>query len=167
MSELIASTNIWPADLPLPDIDYSGQVSNTTITSPAESGYIYRRSRSKKTYYALSVSFHFKVNQFREFKTFFYTDLGNGSASFKIPLRFPKNSELTDWTAQFAGGFEGSYEEGMWSVRTNLNLITPVVLPDVAPLLGYSEFLVVTDVSSGADSIGFETSDSLLFYVKS
>ncbi len=99
----------WPVDLlPLPSLDFSSAPRNATIVSPAENVAIVRRSRFERSYAVLTVGWKFKGAQIQIFKDFFYSDLGNGIAQFKIELRYPKASELTFWAVRFVGGYQTS-----------------------------------------------------------
>lgn len=165
MSELMTVTIAWPVDdIPLPVLDYSGQAVNTTIGSPMDLGYTYRRSRSKTTYTSVSVGWALKRSEWKAFQTFFEDDLGNGAARFSIALRYPKATDLSDWMVQFVGGYEMSTEDGsgIYIVQANLYLVLPVLLPDAAPEYGAVPFYVKSGgVEPDSQLI---TSEGYLFY---
>lgn len=117
----------WPTSIPLPSLDFSGAPRNSTLVSPEESATIVRRSRFQRSYSMLSVGWVLTEAQYQDLCDFFLGDLGNGTAQFKIELRYPKNSELTEWSVRFGGGYEASREEGYWTVRASLELVNPVV----------------------------------------
>lgn len=116
----------WPAALPLPFLDYSGQAVNGTLVGTARNIVIERRSRFERSYREVGVEWRFDPEQYEAFKAFFYTTLGNGTAQFKIELRFPLNSDLTEWAARIAGGFDSVYDEGVWRVAASMDLVNPV-----------------------------------------
>lgn len=118
----------WPEDLPLPRETFSGDPRNSTIVSQSESVVIARRSRFTRTYATLTVMWVLTDAQYRAFKDFFADDLGNGTAQFKMDLLYPANSELKAWAVQFEEGYEASYEEGMWTIQSQLNLVGPFLL---------------------------------------
>ena len=156
----------WPSTLPLPYIDYNGTPRNSTTVGPIEDGnHVQRRSRSRKAYFSITMQWVLKPSELEAFQTFFDTTLGNGTAAFSIELRFPKNSELTEWMVRFDGdGYQTQYQDGLWQVSADLDLITPIVLEDEAAVIGYAPFLVEAE-ESGVDPEVFETSDGHEFYV--
>jgi len=125
--------NTWPTSLPLPKIEFSGNPRNATITSPTESAAISRRSRFDRSYSTLSVTWCFTGDQIQIFDAFFSDDLGNGTAQFKIELRFPETSSLTEWSVRFQGGYQREYDGGHYYVKSILELIerVPGFLPGV------------------------------------
>lgn len=124
---IITLDNEWPATLPLPAIDYSGIPRNQTIYSPDVAYFVERRSRFTRSYCLLSVTWKFDDDQFELFKTF-VDSLGNGTAQFKIELRFPKNTALTEWAVRLEPTYEGTYTDGRWDISAGLELISPIAL---------------------------------------
>jgi hypothetical protein len=116
----------WPATLPLPFVDYSGQPDNSTIASPPESGVISRRSRFERTYLSIAVNWKFTPLQYETFKSFFAEDLGNGTAAFKIELRYPLNSVLLEWIVRFSEDYKAAHEDGTWTVQAAIDVVNPV-----------------------------------------
>ncbi len=116
----------WPAALPLPLVDYSGASVNGTIASPVESVALSRRSRFHKTYGIVNFSWKLTQSQFKDFRGFFVGDLGNGAAQFKIELRYPKNSVLTEWAVRFSEKYDAVYDDGLWTVSASLDLVGPI-----------------------------------------
>lgn len=114
----------WPETLPLPFLDYSGVPRNQTLFSPDAAYHVARRSRFTRSYCVLSAVWHFSDDQMEAFKAFLVV-LGNGAAQFKIELRFPKNSALTEWAARFESSYEGEYNDGIWTVNAALELVSP------------------------------------------
>lgn len=132
----------FPSTIPLPFVDYSGNVRNATIRSSEDNGYMYRRSRFNTAYTDLTVSWVLSPTQYALFKTFFDTTLSNGASQFEVELRYPKNTELTEWVARFGAGHEDQYEEGMWNVSAPLELLRPTIFAAVADPVGYQAFEV-------------------------
>ncbi len=116
----------WPATLPLPKIDFSGVLRNSTLASPPESAAIARRSRFQRVYSTLSVAWVLTPAQNAIFSDFFLNDLGNGTAQFQIELLYPSNSVLTWWAARFGAGYQASYDDGFWTIQASLELVNPV-----------------------------------------
>ena len=118
--------NVWPASLPLPRVDYSGSVVTSSIASSVSSGVIARRSRFHPMYAAVTFNWVLTETQYSAFRTFFETDLGNGLAAFEISLRYPQNTELTDWMVRFAGEFNRMRQEtGIWVITALVDIIHP------------------------------------------
>lgn len=122
----------WPVTIPLPSIDYAGTPRYATIVSPPEASYIVARSRFQRSYSLLTVAWMLTDAQLAIFKTFFETDLGMGTACFKIELRYPELSVLTEWMVRFQEGYDSVSQEGMWSIQSSLELVNPVELPNLA-----------------------------------
>lgn len=116
----------WPTTIPIPYIDFSGQPRNSVVLSPSGAPLMERRSRFFRSYSILSVSWVLTSEELELFKNFYNSDLGNGTAAFKIELRFPKKSALTEWSARFPGGFEAQRQDGMWQVKSQLDLVNPI-----------------------------------------
>ena len=117
----------WPAAIPLPLIDYSGGPRNGTIVSDVNSGAIERRSRFERSYAEIEATWRLTGTQYVTFKAFFSDTLGDGTAQFKLELRYPNNSVLTEWAVRFLGGYAAQYLNGMWEIKTTLDVINPVV----------------------------------------
>jgi len=136
----LALETVWPADLPLPKVDYTGLPRNTTLVSKRDSAYITRRSRFECTYAMLSVSWCLTNDQLEDFETFFTGELDNGIAQFKIELRYPENSALKEWAVRFDEGYSTTYEDGTWLVQASLDLVGPIQIPVVVGLPTYEDF---------------------------
>jgi hypothetical protein len=117
----------WPANLPLPLLDYSAQPANGTLVSEPSEAVRIARSRFQRTNAAISVSWNFTAAEYSSFKAFYDATLGNGCAQFSLSLRYPLNSELTDWMVRFVGDYQSEYLDGTWGVRANLDVVNPVV----------------------------------------
>ena len=115
----------WPATLPLPVINFAGQPRNATIFSPETSYLITRRSRFVTPYGQLAVNFVFNMLQYEIFKSFWRDDLGNGTAQFKMELRYPKNSGLNEWAVRFSTRYEATLTDNFWTVSVSLDVIGP------------------------------------------
>lgn len=124
---VVTLDNEWPASLPLPLIDYSGVPKNQTLVTPEITHHIARRSRFTRSYCILSVGWTFNDDQLATFNDFL-TSLGNGTAQFKIELRFPKNTGLTEWAVRIEDGYQVTYDDGIWKVTSNLELVSLIDL---------------------------------------
>lgn len=133
---LITLDHSWPAAIPLPLLDYSGRPRYATISSPVENGFIARRSRFSRPNLAIGVSWVLLPAEYDAFQVFFSETLGNGISLFIIEVRYPKNSELTEWTARFRGGYQATAMEGLWNITSELELINKVELGVLAPRAG-------------------------------
>lgn len=152
---------VWPAELPLPFVDYAGANRNATISSSFDDGPIVRRSRFDKFYVPASVSWRLTEAQYAAFQTFFADTLGNGAAAFSLELRYPKNSALSVWMVRFIGGYSCEYLEGIWSVTGRIDLIDKSEVDAEAELVGYVPF----EVEDGADHVPYITSEGFEFWV--
>ena len=119
--------NAWPSSLPLPTVQFSGEPRNATITSQDLAMALTARSRFSRSYNAIAVSWQFTTAQYDDFKNFLLNDLGNGTAMFSIELKFPKNSELTQWAVRLIEGHAAEYQDGIWKVSAALELVNPIV----------------------------------------
>jgi len=119
--------NTWPAALPLPSINYSGNPRNGTIMSQDKGTLIARRSRFERSYSGLAVTWVLTSIQFASFKTFLHTNLNNGASQCKIELRFPYNTELTEWAMRIEDGYSATRADGIWTVTANLDLVNPII----------------------------------------
>jgi len=117
----------WPSNLPLPLVDYQGSAQNGTIFTSAESIVNEKRSRFERTNAVISVSWNLSVSEYYSFKSFHDANLGNGSAQFSLPLRYPLNSELTEWMVRFAEAYNAEYQDGRWNITASLDVVNPVV----------------------------------------
>lgn len=125
---IIPVQEIWPDTVPLPYCDYSGAPRLATITSSPETPVIQRRSRLTKSYGTLAVKWVLSISQMNQFKSFFDNNLGAGTASFIIELRFPKNSDLSLWIVKFMMGYTCEYKEGIWEVTSDLDMVQLAVV---------------------------------------
>lgn len=139
----------WPLNIPLPAVDFNGAPSHTTLASGLENARIQRRERYKSVAVTISVRWVLGVEEYDNFKDLFATDLDNGAAQFLIPLRYPKNSELTEWKARFIEGFTAVYEDHNWMIEAELDLleVVEVETPIPSPMLPVEAhgFLVVSE----------------------
>ena len=119
-------TNTWPVNIPLPAIDHSGAPRQAVLTSSGAESRVDRRSRFQKAYASLSVSWMLTTEQMAAFETFYITTLSNGTAQFKLELRYPLNSALTEWAVRFEGEYSAKHNEGWWTVETTLDIINPI-----------------------------------------
>jgi len=119
---------VWPVAIPLPLVDYTAQPLNTTLSSAPAFIASVRRSRFTMSYPVLAVTWMLKDAQLVALRTFYEVNLGTGAAIFQIPLRFPKNSELTNWAARFTAGFSAVHQDGLWQVQSGLQLVHQIVI---------------------------------------
>lgn len=113
----------YPSTIPLPVTDYSGAPRNTTLVSQPAQGVIARRSRFVKAYTQLQVNWMLTDSQYLALSSFFSITLYNGSACFKMELRYPRNTELEMWVVRFLEGLQATRQDGFWNVRTTIDLI--------------------------------------------
>lgn len=165
MSE-IDITISWPeSTVPLPYIDASGAPRHSSIASDTTQSLIVRRLRfSGGRHTELKVEWVLSIAQFFAFKTLFDTTLSMGAALFKIELKYPKQSELTEWVARFVGGYDAEYLDGNWRVSAVLDLILPVDLPEVDAGEGYAGYYVEPE-ESGGEYMPYITSDGFHYHV--
>lgn len=145
----IVLDNVWPATIPLPYFEYSGRPRYSTISSPIENGFVARRSRFTRPCLAVAVSWVLLPAEIDALRVFFSETLGNGTALFSIEMRYPLNSELTEWTARFRGGFQATAMEGVWNVTSELELINPLLLGELAPAVGAEVDYELFDEAAG------------------
>lgn len=119
----------WPSpDLPLPLIDYSVAPRYSTLVSPPALIAVIRRARFAMRYAVLQCQWVFNEEQYEIFREFYEDEIDKGAAQFAIELRYPKNTELTEWAVQFAGGFTARRTDGLWQIDGALQLINEVQL---------------------------------------
>lgn len=123
---ILTIDNLWPVTLPLPRTDFSGTDTNSTFSSSVETGVIGLRSRFTPIYPLLQVEWVLEPGQYLDFLDFYRMDLGMGAGAFEIALRYPKNSQLTDWMVRFVGERnETKMETGLFLVKASIELIHP------------------------------------------
>jgi len=71
----------------------------------------------------LSVRWILTREEFLVFKDFYTDDLGNGIAWFQIGLRYPYNSQITNWVARFVAGYSAEHSDGFFTVQADLDLV--------------------------------------------
>ncbi len=113
----------WPSSVPLPFFEFSGEPRNATAFTTENSTVIDQRNRFEKSYVGLNVDWVLTPGQFDAFKAFFQDDLGNGTASFKMELRYPLNSNLTWWQVRFIEDYEAFCLERFYRVRCSIDLV--------------------------------------------
>lgn len=159
--------NEWPASLPLPYCDFGGGPRNATIVGAVENGHLARRSRFQKAYTNLEVDWRLRNRTLvAAFETFYETTLGMGVGRFTMDLRYPKNSDLTNWVVQFAGDYRIDHGDGVHFINATLDLLRPTALAAAAPILSFTGFMVENDESSGAAYISFVTSEGNDYHVR-
>lgn len=144
----VAVNNTWP-DLPLPLIDYSGMPQGSGLVSDSTYGKQYRRNRHRIPYQQLFLKWVFDPFQYPAFQSFYIDDLGNGTATFALELRYPKNSSLTTWQVRFLGDINKTYNDGKWTVTGVVCLLQPVIIVEPRDP-------TVTEAESGEEVVGEE-----------
>lgn len=139
---------VWPDTLPLPYCDAQGAPQHAILASGIDSAKIERRLRFSGQLCSIQVQWIFTIAQYIEFKAFFLDDLDNGAAMFPLELRYPKNSELTEWVVRIIGEYVANYEDGNWAVSATIDLLRPTLLPDAASGISEDESWM-HDSSSG------------------
>lgn len=123
--------------LPLPDLEYTGGPRDSEIESKTSAQVIARRSRSTKVYPMATLTWIFTQVQYYAFLDFYEHGLGLGTAAFRINLRYPYNSDLTEWVVRFMGeGFSARQLDGAWQVGADVELLGAFIIDDPAPLEG-------------------------------
>jgi hypothetical protein len=125
MSQLTVNA-VYPTALPLPSISYSGEPRNSTIISKDTAALLYRRSRNIRSYGSLSVQWVLTLAEWTALRAFISTTLHGGVDAFKIELRYPNNTSLTEWAVRFQNDVDGAHDEGMWKISAVLDLVNPV-----------------------------------------
>lgn len=173
MAERFNITTQWPelpiADtdeqnpLPLPFHEYQGEPRNATlVSSGGNNPKVARRARATWGYQRLAVSWIFTPIQYYRFQTFYVETLGNGGAAFRMPLRYPLNSELVEWVVKFFGdGFDSTYLDNRWRVEAEIELLGPYLLNDAAPPEDWGQYLV-----NDTDDVPYQTSDGYIYHVR-
>lgn len=125
----------WPPQFPLPHVDFTGGPLNTNLTGGQEMGITLRRRRFTATYQQLQVRWVMTPLTYRTFNAWFVTTLKNGAASFAIELRYPKESELTQWQVRFFSSIRATYADALWMVEATLFLLRRVTINEpIAPI---------------------------------
>lgn len=124
--------------LPLPFLEYSGEPRNAKIESKANVQKIIRRSRFTKSYPMANLTWIFTQVQYYAFLAFYDAGLGLGTASFRINLRYPLNTDLTEWVVRFVGeGMTARQLVGAWQVTASVELLGRFIISDPS-VEGYS-----------------------------
>lgn len=160
----VADTDVVP--LPLPFIEYAGAPRNATAQSPDEAPKILRRSRRFWTYQVFKVTWFFNSSEYYAFQSFYADDLGCGTAPFRMNLRYPKNTELTEWVCRFSGGGYGTSSlDGVWQVSANLELLGTYIVADFLDAPHYYVQPVDGDTATDPD-VPYQTSEGFIYEVK-
>lgn len=168
MSNLALAT-VWPAEVPLPYFEWSGRPRNAKLESKADIEKIHRRARFLKNFQEGVCAWVLTPVQYYAFQAFYNDVLGGGVAQFRIGLRYPFNSELTDWAVRFAGdGFQSRYIEGMWQVSAQIELMNRYVIDDPAALEDSSHYLAFPGPGDDTDAGGqrYITADGFVYSAK-
>ncbi|QDP54893.1 MAG: hypothetical protein Unbinned3891contig1000_91 [Prokaryotic dsDNA virus sp.] len=162
MAEAITVDIELPSTIPLPFLDYNGSFRDGTLRSSDKFGAVHRRSRFVKNYREIQLQWRLGVAQWDAFEYFYRTTLGNGSASFKIELRYPKNSELTEWVLKLMGSISSQYVDGIRFVSATGYLMEKVSQADAAALAGWCPYHVLDDEGGW---VPYETSGEKIYHV--
>lgn len=140
----VADTDATP--LPLPFLEFSGQPRDGKLESKTTVQRILRRNRFTKSYPMMNLTWIFTQVQYHAFVEFYETDLGLGTASFRMNLRFPFNNSLTEWVVRFMGeGFSARQLDGAWQVTADAELLTPFIMDDPAALEDWQAYISSDD----------------------
>lgn len=113
----------FPATLPNPDSSgYTGSKTQVFIRTEMESGSQRQRQRFTATNQNRAVNWLFTADQMVTFKSFFETDINQGSDFFNINLDL--GSGLTLYAARFTQPYSDSYvSKGLWRVSGQLEVV--------------------------------------------
>lgn len=148
---ITADTDVTP--MPLPFLEYNGEPRNSKIESKTSVQKIIRRSRFTKAYPMASLSWIFTQVEYYAFVNFYTNDLGLGTASFRMNLKYPFNNFITEWVVRFMGdGFRARCLDGAWHVAADAEMLGPYIMPDPASLEDWVQYQTV-------DEENYQTSD--------
>lgn len=146
MSRSINIANVWPESLPLPFIDFSGGADVATLFSPGDAAVIKRRSRQTQTFATIGLVWKFNAEEFVAFREFWEADLGCGTASFAIELRYPKISELNTWIVKLVSELSiDDTEHVILEVTARVQLLSLATVPDKATAMEVMEITRLLD----------------------
>jgi len=132
----ITTTNVWPATLPLPAIDYTGGANPPTLVSGRRAAHFKRRRRWVQTYSTLTVRWKLTREEYTEFKAYWQDTLGHGSANVEIELKYPKQSALDEWVVKFLSDLSVTTEDNsVINVSATIQLLNLKALADKAAAL--------------------------------
>lgn len=158
-------TGQFAGGLPLPRNQHDTAPRNATLGDTLGQPNLLRRSRFKPAYPILGVEWVFTVAEYADFQVF-WRYLGNGCAQFRIPLRYPEDSILTPWICRFQGEYSSQPLDGMWSVKTKLELIKRGYVDDASSLIGFRE-LRVEEQTTGGTHVPIRFRDGTILHVRS
>ena len=113
----------WPADLPLPALQFAGQSAHAIAQTDIPGGGVTRRRRATPFYATLEVSWALSEAQLANFEDFVTTSLSNGTSQFRIHLKHPLNSALTNWAVRLLPDYQVAEGDGTHSVQALLELV--------------------------------------------
>lgn len=112
---------VWSTTgLPLPSVDLSGKIEQTTIRTKMESGRVRQRRRFTSGWRTISVTWELTDAEFALFQGVYKHKLSDGADFFDIIL--PLGDDLDTYSARFTGeGYSYSYKNVMhWRVSAQL-----------------------------------------------
>jgi hypothetical protein len=149
MAVNIDITNEWPSSLPLPFFEFAGDAGAATLHGPASRAKIKRRSRQERVHVNLSVKWTFARAEMKTFLAFWEDTLGNGTASFKIELRYPKGSALDTYIVKFITELDVvTADQGIWDVAASIQIVQSATVEDKSPIVDYG-FYVQSETTGG------------------
>lgn len=122
----LSVTKDWDnSGLPTPFIEYGGDLLSVVDISRSLEGKVSAAERDLNEYPVLNVGWRLSGSQLETFETFWEGTLNNGSATFILDLRYPKNSAVTQWAVQFVSEYQFRMQApGRYSVEATIQLIT-------------------------------------------
>lgn len=143
-------TNEWPSTLPLPFFEFGGDAGVNTLHGPARRAKIKRRQRQERVHVNLNVKWTFERAEMKEFLAFWEDTLGNGTASFKIELRYPKGSDLDTWIVKFITELDVvTADHGIWEVAASIQIVQSATVEDKAAIVDYGFYVQSEETGGG------------------
>lgn len=122
----------WPEGIPLPLLDYTGKEVTVTLVGDIDNGKIARRSRRFATHKDIQATWALTNSEYKALVEFYSNVVYGGAAAFAVELRYPLNSDLTEWQVRFTSELTTMHMEGHWMVECGLRLIRPTAIAEPA-----------------------------------
>jgi hypothetical protein len=151
MAVNIDITNEWPTALPLPFYEFAGDAGAATLHGSPNRAKIKRRSRQERVHVNLNVKWVFQRAEMKAFLAFWEDTLGNGTASFKMELRYPKGSDLDTWIVKFITELDVvTPDHGTWEVAASIQLVQSATVEDKATIVDYGFYVQSEETGGGS-----------------